>query len=251
MSAKLRRRLLWGLAAAVPITGIALLVALMPERSAISAGITVDEGPAQLADNHVYRLTAADRRKIDALFDRFIPAAVERRSAATAWALAGPELRASSSLAQWRHGASPVPEYPARGTTFHYWTTIDVGKDDVLFNILLHPRGTLKIPSYEFSGQVVRAGSGWLVNRFYTIATFSHPSSKETRVVGPNDFAAGSGGSAASSRARLSHAWLIPVLVIPAAVLLTPLVLGVVAFTKERRFRRAGGSRGMPPLGGA
>jgi hypothetical protein len=242
--------MLWALAAALPITTIALLVALMPERSQISAGVTVDEGPAQLADNHVYRLSAGDHRKIDALFDRFIPAAVERRSASAAWALAGPELHASSSLEQWRHGDSPVPEYPARGSRFHYWTTIEVGKEDVLFNILLHPRADVKIPSYEFSGQVIRHGSGWLVNRFYTIATFSHPSSKETKVVGPNDFAAGGGGSAASSHARLSHTWLIPVLAIPAAVLLTPLALALVAFTKERRFKRAGASRGMPPLGG-
>ena len=249
-SAKLRRRLVWALVAAIPITGIILLIALVPERSTIAGAATVDEGPAQLADTHVYRLTAADRRGIDDVLDRFIPAAVERQSAATAWALAGPELRAASSLAQWRRGETPVPAYPARGSKFHYWTTIEIEKNDVLFNILLHPRADKKVPSFEFSGQMIRHGSGWRVNRFYTIATFSHPSSKETRVVGPNDFAASGGGSAASQHARLSHAWLIPVLAIPAAVVLTPLALFLVAFTKERRFKRAGGSRGMPPLSG-
>jgi len=48
----------------VPLTAIALVVALVPERSTIPDTITTDEGPAQLADTHVYHLTAADRAKI-------------------------------------------------------------------------------------------------------------------------------------------------------------------------------------------
>ncbi|HWJ31172.1 MAG TPA: hypothetical protein VNR59_02425, partial [Gaiellaceae bacterium] len=76
-SARWRRRLIWLLVAAVPITGITLLVVLVPERASIEDTITTDEGPAQLADTHVYHLSHADRLKIDALMDRFIPAAVE------------------------------------------------------------------------------------------------------------------------------------------------------------------------------
>lgn len=248
-SAKTRRRLLWTLAAAVPVAAVTLVVVLVPERSTIAGGVTVDEGPAQLADTHHYRLTARDRRQIDAVLDRFIPAAVERRSATTAWALAGPELRASSSLSEWRAGSSPVPAYPARGDRFHYWTTIDVGKNDVLFNILLHPRAGKQIASFEFSGQMIRARAGWRVNRFYTIATFSHPSSKRTRVVGPNDFAASSGNaSPATQHSRLSHLWLIPVLGIVGGVLLLPLGFGVVAFVRARRFKRGAAGRALPPL---
>ena len=41
----------------VPITGIALIVALVPERSSIPDTITTNEGPAQLADTHVYHLS--------------------------------------------------------------------------------------------------------------------------------------------------------------------------------------------------
>jgi hypothetical protein len=226
--------------AAVPITAITLIVVLVPERSMIEDTSTVDEGPAQLADTHVYHLTAADRKKIDALLDRFIPASVERRSAATAWALAGPELRASSSLALWRKGESPVPEYPARGTTFHYWTTVYVGKSDVLFNILLHPRAGVKIPSYELSGQVIRHGTDWRVNRLYTIATFSHPTAKRTQVVGPNDFGApASSPSPATNHARLSRWYAIPLFLIFGGVILFPLGFGTAAFIRGRRFKRA------------
>jgi hypothetical protein len=178
--------------------------------------------------------------KIDVLMDHFIPAAVERRSAKTAWALAGPELRAYSSVAQWQAGNSPVPEYPARGTKFHYWTIVYVGKNDVLFNILLHPRPKLTIPSYEFSGQVIRDGTGWRVNRLYTIATFSHPRAKRTQVVGPNDFAApASSPSPATNHARLSHWYAIPLFILFGGVILFPVSLGAVALIRGHRFRRA------------
>ncbi len=243
-SAKTRRRLLWALAAAIPIGAIALVVVLVPERGSISGAVTVDEGPAQLADTHHYRITRADRTRIDALLDRFIPAAVERRSAATAWALAGPELHASSSLAAWRAGNTPIPAYPARGDHFHYWTPIDVGKRYVVFNILLHPRRGANVPSFEFSGEVIRHGTGWLVNRLYTIATFSPSTSKRTEVVGPNDYAASGGSASAATRtSRLSHAWLIPVLAIVCAVFLTPLGLGLVALRRARRFKQASAAR--------
>jgi hypothetical protein len=239
-SARWRRRFVWLLVAAVPITGIALVVALVPERASIEDTITTDEGPAQLADTHVYHLSRVDRMKIDALMDRFIPAAVERRSAKTAWALAGPELRAYSSIAQWRAGNSPVPQYPARGTKFHYWTIVYVGKNDVLFNILLHPRPRVIMPSYEFSGQVIRHGTDWRVNRLYTIATFSHPSAKRTQVVGPNDFAApASSPSPATNHARLSAWYATPLFVVFGGVLLFPLSLGIAALVRGRRFRRA------------
>jgi hypothetical protein len=251
-SAKTRRRLLWLLLAALPVTAIVLVVLLVPERSTIAGSTTANEGPAQLADTHHYRLTAGDRRRIDALLDAFIPAAVERRSAETAWALAGPELRASSSLAAWKAGNSPVPAYAPRGTRFHYWTVLAVEKNDVLFNILLHPRPGKPRPSYELSGQVVRSHGRWLVNRLYTIATFSPSQSKRTEVVGPNDYAAGSGGSAQTRTARLSHAWLIPVLgVVLGGVLLVPLGLGLLALSRARRFKRESALRaaGRGPQG--
>jgi hypothetical protein len=239
-SARWRRRFIWLLVAAVPITAITLVVVLVPERSSIPDAVTTSEGPAQLADTHVYHLARTDRMKIDTLLDAFIAAAVERRSAKTAWALAGPELHAYSSVAQWQAGNSPVPQFPARGSKFHYWTVVYVGKHEVLFNILLHPRAKVVMPSYEFSGQVIRHGADWRVNRLYTIATFSHPSAKTAQVVGPNDFNAPAGSpSPSTNKARLSHWYAIPLFVLFGGVILFPLSLGAVALVRGRRFRRA------------
>lgn len=243
-SAKLRRRLFWALLAAVPLAAIALVVALLPERSSIGGAATVYEGPAQLADTHHYRLTAADRRQIDALLDAFIPAAVERRSAPRAWALAGPELRASSSLAAWRAGDSPVPRYLPRGTRFHDWTVVEVGRNEVLFNLLLQPRAGERLPASELAGQVIHRDGTWLVNRLYTIATFSPPPAAHTPTATPKRVAAGRASSPPAPRGRLSRVWLAPVLgVVVGGVLLVPLGLGLVAWSRARRFRRASAAR--------
>jgi hypothetical protein len=114
----------------------------------------------------------------------------------------------------------------------------------VLFNILLHPRPKLIFPSYEFSGQVIRHGTDWRVNRLYTIATFSHPSAKRATVVGPNDFnAPASSPSPATNKARLSHWYAIPLFVLFGGVVLFPLSLGLVAVLRGRRFKRAAAAR--------
>jgi hypothetical protein len=195
-------------------------------------------------------LTAADRRRIDQTLDRFIPAAVLRQSPAAAWALAGPELKSSSSLADWRAGTSPVPYYPARGTTFHDWTTIDLTRNAVVLNLLLHPKPGSKLGSYVFSGQVVRHGPGWLVNRWYTIAIMN-PVRGSKHEIGPADFGAPQASGTPQSNVRRGIWGLLPALGILA---LAPLVLagfGIRGVLRARRWRRglvAAGRTELPPL---
>jgi len=248
-SARKRRRLLWGGSAAVGLVIVVLVVALVPESSPIAPGPIRDEGPAQLAVPAT-RLTAADRRAINVALDRFVPAAVLRKSPSTAWALAGPELKSSSSLAAWRAGKSPVPYYPAKETTFHHWTAIDVSRNAVVFNLLMHARPGSNLGNYVFSGQVVRRGSHWLVNRLYTIAVLNPTTA---RVVGPNDFGAGPTSPAGPRGNKSKHGiWAVALAV--GILALAPLVLlafGLTAFLRGRRFRRelaAGGRTELPPL---
>ncbi len=172
---------------------------------------------------------------------------MQRKSPSTAWKLSGPEFHASTSLAAWRRGNTPVPFYPASEKRFHDWTTVDVGKDYVTFNLILHPAPGAKYDTYEFSGQVVRHGGSWLVNRFYTIATFGR------HEVGPADFAAQGGGGTPPppEKPHGARAALLPIVAIVPLVLLVPLILGIVAFFRARRFRRASAAdprNALPPL---
>lgn len=253
-SPRKRRRLLAGSAATV-LLGVGLTVALLiPNRGPSNPEPTGKPVPAQLAVNTHQKLAAADRLAIDRLLDRFFPAAVERKDADAAWELAGPEMRAASSRADFRKGVSPVPQYPANEQSFHHWRAIDVEKNAVVLNILVHPRDPQKLGSWVFSVQVVKNARGWLVNRIYTIAVMNPPTrpATVTHELGPADYASPPGTQRNHSTSTPGgHSLLIPVVAIFALVLLIPLTLGGVALVRARRWRRevgAGGRTELPPL---
>jgi hypothetical protein len=253
-SPRLRRRLKWvAIAGSLVVAGI-LVAVLMPGKSPSNGTTTGHRVPAQLAVNTHQKLSQADRRRIDTLLDRFIPAAVERRDPSAAWALAGPELRSASSLSAFRAGNLPVPSYPANEQNYHHWRAIDVERGSVVLNILVHPRDPRTLGTWVFSVQVVRSGGRWLVNRIYTIAVMNPPTRPKTvtHELGPADYATPGGAPRNHSTGTPGgHSLLIPVVAIFALVLLVPLTLGGIALVRGRRFRRAAAARGsseLPPL---
>lgn len=253
-SPRVRRRLTWGaLAVGLLATGLAIAI-FVPGKSPSNATPTGNALPAQLAVNTHQKLSAADRAKIDTLLDRFFPAAVERRDPQTAWALAGPEMRSSSSLRDFRNGASPVPSYPADEPNYHHWRAIDVEKDFVVLNILVHPKNPKQLGTWVFSVEVVKARSRWLVNRIYTIAVMNPPvrPATVTHELGPADYAAPPPTSRTSAtKSPSSHSFLLPVIAILAVVLLIPLALGGIALLRARRWKRTvreSGRTELPPL---
>ena len=83
------------------------------------------------------RVTSKERREINATLDTFLGASLDRSSPATAWRLAGPELKSGSTLREWQAGTSPVPYFPTREKTFGSWETVDAGPSYVVFDHLL------------------------------------------------------------------------------------------------------------------
>ncbi len=245
----MRRRLLW-IAVLVAAAGTAVGVILaIPNPKPQNPNPTGNEGPAQTVAQTNVPLTAADRRAIDALLARFVPAAVGRRSATEAWALAGPELKSASTLAEWKAGKSPVPYFPVRETTFTGWPTVDVERDQVTLSLLVHPKPGAKLGDYTFSVETIRQNRHWLVNRIYTIA-INNPVRGGQHEVGPADFGApGSGGGA--SKPVLGRTWILPVVAVLSIAVLAPLLLGIAVFVRSRRRRRkqvAEGRTELPPL---
>jgi hypothetical protein len=229
---------------------VGLLVVLIPNHAPPSPKATGTEGPAQLAVAASVRVSKSDRRAIDRTLDRFVPAGVARKSPATAWALAGPELKSGATLAAWEAGSSPIPYYPVREKTFHTWRTIDAGPRYVVFNLLLHARPASHLGSYVFSGEMVKQGNQWLVNRIYTIAIMN-PVTKKTHEVGPADFAAPPPASQTPTNKSTIGAAILPVVSILALILLVPLSFGAVALVRARRWRRLVRERSgteLPPL---
>jgi hypothetical protein len=250
-SPRKRRRALW-LAAGLAAIGVAVaVVEVIPGSSPKSPAPVAYEGPAQTVAQPVdVRLMAADRKAINSLLDRFVPAAVERQSPSEAWTLAGPELKSSSSLKQWKAGVTPVPYYPARGTTFHGWQPLEVTRNYVTFSLLVHPKPGVKLGDYVFSGVVIRQHRRWLVNRLYTTAIMN-PVRGSTREVGPADFQAPGAAAIVPSKPRLGRSWLLPVVAVLSLAVLAPLGLGLVVFVRSRRRKRrlvAEGRTELPPL---
>ena len=248
-SPRKRRRIFW-LTLVLVAGGIAAALILSIHSPKVeNVNPTGAEGPADTVSAGNVPLTRSDRQAIDALLAKFMPAAVGRQSATTAWALAGPELKAASTLAQWKKGISPVPAFPVREKTFTGWPTVDVEKNTVVLSLLVHPKaGQEKLGDYTFAVQAIRSGGKWLINRLYTIA-INHPVRNGQHEIGPADFQA-PGGTAQPSQAkpRVSSSWLIPIVAILSVALVTPLVIGSVLFVRSRRRKRGLAEQEMPSL---
>ena len=243
----MRRRLLFAGALVLVAGGVAAGVAAVPNTTPGSGAPTTNEGPAQLAASTNVKLTGADRRAIDKLLAKFVPAAVERRDAPLAWSLAGPELKAASSLADWKKGNSPVPYFPVREKTFTGWPTMDVERNQVVLNLSVHPtKGHESLGDYTFAVQAIRNHHRWLVNRLYTIAINQRPHGGP-REFGPADVAAqGQGRTPPAKQPSLSQSWFLPVLFGLIAALAAPFLIGGFFFVRSRLRRRRLAAREFP-----
>jgi hypothetical protein len=246
----MRRRLFW-IGALVVAVGVAVGVILaIPSPKKENVNPTGAEGAAQTVAQGNLPLRPADRRAIDGVLAKFIPAAVARQNATQAWALSGPELKASSSLAEWKHGNSPVPYFPVREKAFTGWPTVDVERNAVTFSLLVHPRPGSNLGAYTFSVEAIRDHSRWLINRIYTIA-IDNPVRGGKHEIGPADFVAPSGSASSGTKPRLGSSWLLPIVGILSLIFVIPLSLGIVLFVRSRRRKRqiaASGKSELPPL---
>jgi hypothetical protein len=195
-------------------------------------------------------VTPADRRAIDSVIDRYVRAALERRDPGVAWDLSGPDMRGSTTRAEWAAGQVPVYPFEPRGTTFHQWHPDTVTRDTVSFDMLFQPRNP-KLGAITYSIELLRRGHGWVVNRFYPIATFSPITGTERKVVAANDFTPRVQSLNGATKGVLSSAWLLVPVGIFGAAGIAGLLLAARAWLRARRERRelvAAGRASMPDL---
>lgn len=254
-SARTRRRLFrLGIALAVAGAIAGITIGLQSPKQPSSAP-PKNAPPAQLVTRST-RVTAHERRAINAALNAFLGAALDRSSPATAWRLAGPEMKSGSTLRQWRAGTSPVPYFPTREKTFGGWETVDAGPDYVVFDhLLVHPRRGSDTSSSIFAGEVIKSDGHWLVNRLYTIAVMKRPTKTGTHQVGPQDYAApsaaGQGGAGQTSGGSLGKQWLLVGVGIVGLALLFPLGFAITSSLRSRRRQKQyteHRNRDLPPL---
>lgn len=253
-SARARRRL-FRLGIVLTVTGAIAGIALaLQSPKQPSSAPAKNAPPAQVVTRRT-RVTPKDRRAINATLDAFLGASLDRSSPATAWRLAGPEMKSGSTLREWKAGTSPVPYFPARETTFGGWEAVDAGPNYVVFDhLLVHPRRGSSTSSSIFAGEVVRRGKHWLVNRLYTIAVMKRPTKAGTHQVGPQDYAAPSAssqGAGQTSGGSLGKQWLLVIVGLIGLALLFPLGFGVASVVRSRRSQKQyleHRNRDLPPL---
>ena len=96
-SPRARRRLIWLAAALVSAAVAAAVIALLPKGSTLPTRTAASGGSEVVpVTERQVRLSLADRRRIDALLDRFVPSAFARHDPGASYALATPALRAGT-----------------------------------------------------------------------------------------------------------------------------------------------------------
>jgi hypothetical protein len=179
-------------------------------------------------------LSAADRKAIGVLMDRFVKDAVRRENLPAAWSLIGPDLSGGTTRAAWNNGTGVTVQYfPVAGTDFtKAWTVSSVRPGSAQLQMILHPKP--KAHGYEETAaniEVRKVGGRWIVDIFYPAAVFH----TNGGISGPNDFKAGS-GSAATNSSRIAGYWLILAIgLVGGVVLLLPIGIWVRVKVRDRR----------------
>jgi len=175
------------------------------------------------------RLTAEDRRAIDAVIGRFVSAGVERRHPLTAYTLATRALRRSATRAEWRRGALPVMPYRAAGPPG--WHLDYAYPGDAVIDVILEPaKDEPTRRAIIYTAELKRERSRWLVDSMVPSATFGGGTVYSRVDMGPQAVAA------APAKAPLSKSWIfVPIGLIVGLVVLVPAGLGAGAWLRNRR----------------
>jgi hypothetical protein len=165
-SPRFRRRLSYVGIVVLAAGIVALVIELVP---------STKRSPGRFSPGRVERvttqrqvpLTAADRRAIDAVLDRFVPAAIGRRHPVRAWAVSTRRFHGGGTRREWAHGDVPVYPYPARGPRFHDWILQYSLPKVVGIELGLRPRRGAKVGAAAFEVELEHVHGRWLVNSIY------------------------------------------------------------------------------------
>ena len=235
-SARRRRRLFrFGLVAA--LAGVIASLAVLLNHSGDNSQRFTSE-PVQLVKTQVrVPVKSSDRRAIDRLLDRFVPAAGDRRNPASAYDLATRALRGDTARAAWAKGDVPVLPLAVGDSKFHDWSVEYSFRNEVSLDLLVHARKGSDVSAIAYTVDVKRVHERWLVDSFVPrqeYAPSSPASAAPVRRAAPV--------AAAPQDARHSWYWFA----VPLGVLLVPL-LGLATFGMVRWRRNRAAARSFQP----
>jgi hypothetical protein len=231
-SARTRRKLLRVAIALAAAGAVALGVRTLPSHGTKRKEVFDNRPVKFFKEQKQIRLTAADRRAIDAVIGRFVAAGVERRDPLAAYALSTRALRRAATRAEWRRGALPVMPYRAAGPPG--WHLDYAYPGDAVVDVILRPaKNEPTKRAIIFTAELKRERSRWLVDSMVPSATFGDGTVYSRVDMGPQ------GVAAAPAKAPLSRSWIfVPIGLIVGLVVFVPAGLGVGAWLRNRRISR-------------
>lgn len=164
-SARLRRRLGWGLLGVGVLAGAALVFALAPDTDAPRQQFS--SVPAQVPERQVKAPLPQEARRVAV---RFIQTAVARVNLEEAWTLVGPNLRGGLSRKEWLTGNNPVVPYPIDQLEVAPYKVDESYERSALIEVALLPRKGAGVRAQVFFLGLVKVGSGknarWVVDNW-------------------------------------------------------------------------------------
>ena len=234
-SPRLRRRLVRLAAGAVVCLVFVVVFLLLPNTNGNVKSTFSNEPAQRVISERQVPVTPRRRAEVNALFDAFVPAAVERRNPGAAYELVTPTFRGGTSRVAWRKGDLPVYPYEPRGGTFHGWTVDLSYRERMSVQLFLQPRNPKNGP-VAFSVDLRRLHGRWLIDAFYprtgyapvAAAAGSHARTKPE---------AASGGGVTATRKQRGLMWVVLVSLF-SLVVAVPLCIFAGQWFEARRGRR-------------
>jgi hypothetical protein len=233
-SPRRRRRLAWLGAGLVACLAAAAALVLFPSTKGKVDENFSNEPVQRVTVPKQVAVTPERRARVNALFDEFVPAAVERRDPGSAYDLVTPEFRGGAARSVWRRGDLPVYPYDARGKAFHGWTVDTSYPTTMSVQLFLQPRNPKDGP-VAYSVDLKRLHGRWLIDSFYPRAAYGSVAASTT---GQSDEAS----AAAPPAEKQAHGTVMWFLILGffGLVVLLPVVLLGGPTLRARLSRRSG-----------
>jgi hypothetical protein len=152
------------------VLGVAAAVGIV----AVVLPNTGGSGPGYFTNTPVQRVqvekqvpfTRQRRAAVNELFDRFVPAAIERKDPGAAYDLVTAQGHSGVTREEWRHGQLPVFAYDARGTTFHGYIVEGSYAKELDLELDLQPRSP-KAGPVAYAVTLKHVGGRWRIDTIY------------------------------------------------------------------------------------
>jgi len=203
-SPRRRRRMTWLGAVLGVAVAVVIVVAVFPNTGGNLSQKHSNVPVQRVQVEKEVPMTRQRRAAVDELFDRFVPAAIERKNPGGAYDLVTAQGHAGGTRADWRNGQLPVYAYDAKGTTFHGYIVEGSYAKEMDLELDLQPRSPHDGP-VAYAVTLKQVGGRWLIDSIYPRTAYG----PTEPVKGGKEPEPGQQPDASIPQAKTGVAWLL------------------------------------------